>query len=107
MKHASIVDQESKRLYRLRAYCLSDLDEAFFLELNSGDHASSLNGYCLDALEQSPRGSMSTCCGQPSQDFVSRGRTHAERVEREALADRLISEILAEEAGEAQAAGAN
>lgn len=97
MNHAAIVANESLRLYRLRSYILSDLDDRHFEALNEGDHVVVLNGYCLDALDQTPRGSMSNCARWPSMDFNTRGMSWAEHKEREALAERLIAEILAEE----------
>jgi len=102
MNHSAIIEAESVRLYQNRSYILSDLDERHFDALNADGHVIALNGYCLDALDDTPRGSMSTCAGRPAMDFNSRGMSWAEHQERESLAERLVAEILAEERAAAQ-----
>lgn len=97
MNHLAVIEAESIRLYRLRSYILADLDDRHFEALNTDGHVIALNGYCLDALDDLPRGSMSTCMRKTAIDFITRGSTLAEQQEREALAERLIAEILAEE----------
>lgn len=56
-----------------------------------------LNGYRLDALDEIPRGSMGTCLRWPAQNYVIRGVSLKEQIDRNELAEQLINEILAEE----------
>jgi len=79
VNHRAIIEAESMRLYRLRSYILGDLDERHFEALNTDGHITALNGYCLDALDDLPRGSMSTCMRYPAIDFITRGSTLANR----------------------------
>jgi hypothetical protein len=85
--------------YRNRDYVLCSLDNKVFDILNEGTEGDFLmfTG-CLDALEQIPSGSMvSTGARYYDQGMTVRGSTLLELEEREALASRLIAEILAEE----------
>lgn len=99
MNHPSIIEHESMRLYRNRSYILSDLDDRHFEALNTDGHVIGLNGYCIDALDDVPSGSMTWIARWPAINFVDRESTFVEREVREALAKQLVAEILAEEQG--------
>lgn len=109
MNHTGIVEHESERVYRERAFILHKLDDQHFEALNPEGHVLGLNGYCLDALDHMPAGGMEEDAPGPvfhSRGYSNRGRqleicrglTMENIREREALAARLIAEILAEEA---------
>lgn len=97
MNHASIVAAESERLYSHRNYVLGRLDQRHFDALNPGAHVLGLNGYCLDALDDTPMGCMVGCARYPAQAFTARGLSWADMEQRRALAERLVAEILLEE----------
>lgn len=98
MNHRAIVAHESARLASHRGYALSELDPRVFAALNPDGHVLGLNGYCMDAPEYLPTGCMTSCCDMPTMQTIERGTTMAQQRAREALAERLIAEILAEEA---------
>lgn len=98
MNHASLIEHQGAQLYRDRAYILSVLDQRHFDAFNPAGQVLGLNGYCLDAPDELPAGCMSDFASIPMQYTVQRGQSLEERQEIEALADRLIAEILAEEA---------
>jgi len=98
MNHAAIIAAESERPYQNRAYTLGLIDQRHFDALNPGGLVLSLNGYCLDALDELPAGCMCQFVRHPAQHYVTRGVSLAEQQDREALAKQLIAEILAEEA---------
>lgn len=98
MRHTAITHRESERPYKNRSYVSSDLDDRHFDALNEDDHVFGLNGYCLDALDEIPAGGMRHAPMWPAQTFAVRGMSLAELQERDALAEQLIAEILAEEA---------
>ncbi len=97
MNHPGIIKFESERLYNNRNYVFSELDDRHFDALNQDGHVCALNGYCLDALEEMPGGSMSTVLKTPAILFTVRGLSLKEIQDRNALAEQLIAEILAEE----------
>lgn len=98
MNHAAIVAEESERTYRQRSFMLAKLDQRHFDALNHDGHVLGLNGYCLDAMSEVPAGCMKTASRWPAQHYALRGVSLAEQQAREALAARLIAEILAEAA---------
>ena len=97
MNHPSIITYESERPYSLRSYILGSLESAHADAACECAMLHGLNGYCLDALDEIPAGSMVPIFERPAQAYAVRGMTHAELMEREALAEQLIAEILAEE----------
>lgn len=97
MNHAAIIEHEAARPYTQRTTLYSDLDQRHFDALNPGGQIIVLWGYNLDALSEIPAGSMRQCGRLPAQHFVIRGRSLAEQQKLEALAERLVAEILAEE----------
>jgi len=99
MNHASIIEHEAERPYRNRSNIMHKLDTLHFHHLNTGDHVLTLNGYCLDAIDEIPSGSMRPMFERPSQAYMVRGFDAAEILAREVLAEKLIAELLAEEAG--------
>lgn len=109
MNHTAIIRSESQRQYDRRSFILGKLDDRHFGALNADEHALGLNGYCLDALDTIPAGGMESDTPNPRnpargrprggrQTHCVRGHTLAELRELEALASRLVAEILAEEA---------
>lgn len=118
MNHAAIVEAESTRIYGNRNYVLHLLDDRHFCALNQtpvwrDEHGTlhekapapilALNGYCLDALDESPAGCMQASFPNMKQwrssgfqVFTVRGCTHQELVDRAELAEQLINEILKE-----------
>lgn len=118
MNHAAIVDAEATRIYNNRNYILHLLDDRHFCALNQTPvwrdaHGElhekapapilSLNGYCLDALDESPAGAMQAEAKTTQrgivrgfQLFTVRGLTATDLQDRAALAERLINEILKE-----------
>lgn len=96
MNHTSICDHESMRPYRQRAYQIHKIDMDHFEALNKGGHVLSLNGYCLDAIDEIPAGCMDQFMNRPAQHHVRRGVSLAEQQEMEAYASKLIAEVLAE-----------
>jgi hypothetical protein len=100
MRHAGIMlEHESARPYRNRGYVLTQLDLRHFVALNPGNQVSALNGYCLDALDEIPAGCMTQFVGRPAQHYVCRGISLAEQQERNALAKKLVADVLAAEYG--------
>lgn len=108
MNHKAICDHEAERAYRQRAYIMHELEDSHFDALNPDGHVFGLNGYCLDALDYIPGGGMEADTPGPvfyARGWEKRGRqiecvrgvSLSEIREREALAERLIGEILAEE----------
>lgn len=97
MNHRSIVQHESDRVYKQRGWTTRHLDWEHFAELNKGAHVIELQGYCIDAVDEIPGGCMVQFVRRPAQYHVTRGVSLAEHREREALAQRLVDEILAEE----------
>lgn len=119
MNHAAIVQAESERIYSNRNYVLHLLDGMHFAVLNQtqvwrDEHGTlhevapapvlALNGYCLDALDESPAGGMQSAeknlqhwRRQGYQLFTVRGLLLQDLVDRAALAEQLINEILKEE----------
>ena len=97
MNHAAIVQHESQQPYRNRNYVLALLDDRHFDALNTDNHVSDLNGYCLDALDEIPAGCMRQFVRWPAQGYVTRGVSLAEQQKRDAVAERLIAELMAEE----------
>lgn len=97
MNHASIIALEGARLYGLRGYIISQMDEAYVDFACEDDMLQGLNGYCLDALGVIPAGSMEPIFRLPAQTLAVRGMTAAELAERDAMAEQLIAEILAED----------
>lgn len=104
MNHQAIIQHEGERLYRLRAYVSHQLEESVFLGLLDGGHDMGLQGYCLDALDEHPAGSMHADTSRyrptPYQGHTVRALTWQDLQEREALACELVAQILAEEAAE-------
>lgn len=97
-RHLGMVEHESLRHYQHRAYILAALDDSHFDALNPGGRVLGLNGYCLDAVDYVPAGSMYVCAELPTQRTAERGTTAAQVAARKALAKRLIAEMLAEQA---------
>lgn len=95
--HRNIVEFESSQTYRNRSYISHKLDSGHFEALNTDGHATTLNGYCLDALDDLPAGGMESFVNRPAQIRNSRGYSAQEIRERNDLAEKLIDEILAEE----------
>lgn len=105
--HRGVVQHQSELQYRQRSYILGDLDDATFKALNDGEGVNYLNGYCLDALEMLPCGSMK--CGYPlpyenrrgawagHQSAIPRGLSLAEFQEQQDMISRLVSELIEEE----------
>ena len=94
--------------YRNRDFVLHYLDDRHFNALNAMDVADACTVHlattgCLDALDLMPAGSMvSLRRGDAPGNFYDqsqcvRGRTLAELQQREALAARLIDELLSQE----------
>lgn len=111
MNHAAIVQAESERLYANRNYILHKLDDRHFDVLNQTPVKRdengylyevvpapilALNGYCLDALDESPQGCMADFVNRPAQCYTVRGRTWAEIESGRKHAELLIAEMLAE-----------
>lgn len=99
VNHRSVCDHEAGRFYGHRNYVLGCLDQGHFDALNPGGHVLGLNGYCLDAIDPVPAGCMTSCARMPTMYVNDRGVSEVERQERNALAARLIAEILEEESG--------
>lgn len=101
MNHKAICQHEGERLYRLRAYMSHQLDNSVFEGLLNGGHDLGMQGYCLDALDEHPAGSMHADTSRyrptPYQGHTVRGLTLADLQAREALASELVAQILAEE----------
>lgn len=115
MNHKAIVQAESERPYSNRNYVLHELDERHFTALNQSPAKQNehghwvelapaavifINGYCLDALDESPAGAMQR--GMPGsrrgfQLYTVRGLTLQDLEDRAELAEKLIAEILAEQ----------
>mgnify|MGYP003345043247 CR=1 FL=1 len=91
------VVEEGRRIYANRNYMLRRLDAVQFAQMNQDGHTIGLCGYCLDAPDDIPAGSMKSGGGWPLQSNTVRGMTAAELDERNRLADELIAEILREE----------
>jgi hypothetical protein len=126
MNHKAILDAESRRLYENRNFVLHLLDDRHFDALNQtpvyrDEHGElhekepapvlALNGYCLDALDESPAGAMQSAEKNLRywrtfgyQLYTVRGLTLADLMNRAALAEQLIAEILAERREEDQKA---
>lgn len=107
MNHAAIVKHESERIARQRSYILAYLDDRHFEAFNDDQCSTSfLNGYSIDALEYLPAGGMESDAWPHDRSRPTRGRqlevcrgyTMEDLKERSELADRLIAEIMAEEA---------
>ena len=121
MNHTAHVIAEATLPYRNRSYVLHLIDERHFEALNQTPvyrdvHGTlheaapapvqALNGYCLDALDESPAGSMQATCEKNPQPWrrggrqtcTERGSTLAELQERATLLELLINEILTEDA---------
>jgi len=96
--HRGVVDEESSRPYRTRAFTLLG-------KLADGHSDSGKNGYCLDALDELPAGGMmaDAIAGNanwrtwPRAIRVERGVSLQEAHERDHIANIIIDEILAEE----------
>lgn len=95
MNHAGVIQHESEQVYRNRGYALAELDDRHFDALNAGAHVLCLNGYCLDAIDVLPAGSMIAGHHYPSQACVSRGVSLFEQQEMDAEMAHLLDEILA------------
>lgn len=106
MNHKSIIQHESERVYKMRNYVSHLLDQRQFEDMNQDAHVIQLNGYCLDAIDELPSGSMGVMGGKSIYGFparpvincVPRGVSLKEKETRDALARKIIEEILAEEA---------
>lgn len=94
MNHAYIVQHESDRPYSNRNYVLGLVDVRHFDALNPGNQVWALNGYSLDALDEIPAGCMRPFARSPAQHYISRGVSLVEQMDRIALAEKLIDEIL-------------
>lgn len=76
MNHQGIVAFESDSRLQHSRYILHRLDDSHFNALNPGGHVLGLNGYCLDAPDEMPAGSM---LAMASSDAERRRGRHAER----------------------------
>lgn len=93
---------------RSRVWC-RELDQDRFYLLNNEGHQAldNVGGYCIDAPEQIPAGSMRSYDGGYRDQTLAERYNEAwdmsvvERKRREELAERIIAEILAEEAAAA------
>jgi hypothetical protein len=95
--HKAIVEYESLRHYKHRNYVLGKLDQRYFDELNAEVHVFGLCGYCLDAMDDLPTGSMAASASLPAISSMPRGLCLADHRDQQAFADRLVDELLAEE----------
>jgi hypothetical protein len=96
MDHVANVRAQAERPYANRSYILHHLDKRHFDVLNWAGHVCGLNGYCLDALDESPQGCMVQFVRRPAQGYTVRGKTWDELLRGRALAEKLIDEILSE-----------
>lgn len=108
MNHAAIVEFESNLRLQHSRYILHRLDDSHFDALNPCGHVLGLNGYCLDAPDEMPAGSMLAMAStdaerrrgrrpeRGTQSLVIRGIGAAEIERQRKLVDELIDELLTE-----------
>lgn len=113
MNHAAIVAFEGDSRLTHSRYILHQLDDAHFDALNPDGHVLGLNGYCLDAPDEMPAGSMLAMVSSDAerrrgrrgdrgtQSLVIRGIGAAEIERQRKLVDELVDELLHERSFEA------
>lgn len=95
-KYKHIVLTESERINQERIYQSYKLDKSHFELLVCGSFDLDVNGYCLDAPENIPAGGMYVAAKMPTQMWSIRSKTTDEIKELDAIAEKLINELMKE-----------